>query len=103
MITRLVSGDTNPLTLTIRWESNGALVDLSGATVILRLVNVASGAVTTRPCTITGTGTVTVAPATSWAAGRYDGELQITFGSGMIRTWPDETGEWQIVIRGQIG
>lgn len=100
--TRLVAGDTNLLTLTIRWESNGVLVDLTGCTVSVRLVNIETGAVTTRAGTVTGTGTVTVGPATAWAFGAYEGEVQITFGSGVIRTWPDEAGEWQIFVRNEI-
>lgn len=92
---KLVQGDTRPaLVCNITDDTTGNVIDISGATVLLKFR--ALGA-TTLQATVTGVvtdgpnGQVTFYPATApemlaGAAGDYEGEIEITFVGGQIQT-----------------
>lgn len=92
---KLVQHDTRPaLVCTITDDTSGAVIPLTGATVLLKFR--AAGA-TTLQATVTGTvtngpgGVVAFYPASapemlSGDAGDYEGEIQITFADGQIQT-----------------
>jgi len=91
----LVQGDSNrpQVQATITDENTGAVVDITGATVIMKFRQTGS---TTLQDTITGTvtngaGGVCVFPMTalsmSGEPGNYEGEIQVTFASsGGVQT-----------------
>lgn len=92
---KLVQGDTRPaLVCNITDDTTGNVIDISGATVLLKFR--ALGA-TTLQATVIGSvtdgpnGQVTFYPATApemlaGAAGDYEGEIEITFAGGQIQT-----------------
>lgn len=94
-IIKLVQGDTAPaLVCTITDETTGAVVNIAGATVVLKMRAVGS---TTLQATVTGSvtngsaGQVTFFPISnplmlSGAAGNYEGEIVITFPDTSVQT-----------------
>jgi hypothetical protein len=92
---RLVQDDTRPaIVCTITDSTTGAVVILTGATVLLKFRSAGS---TTLQATVTGAvtdgpnGVVVFYPASApemltGDAGDYEGEIQITFSDGQIQT-----------------
>jgi hypothetical protein len=92
---KLVKDDTRPaLVTTITDDTTGTAVDLTGATVVLKVRAVG---MTTLQATVAGSltaplaGQVTFFPATAPAmlqgdAGDYEGEIEITFADGTVQT-----------------
>jgi hypothetical protein len=92
---RMVQGDTRPaLVCTITDETTGAVINITGATVLLKFR--AAGA-TVLTATVTGSvtdgpaGKVVFFPASApqmlqGAPGDYEGEIEITFADGQIQT-----------------
>lgn len=90
----LVQGDINrpQVQATITDENTGAIIDITGATVLLKFRQVGSS---TLQATITGTvtsgsGGVVVFPMTEEAlsgpGGEYEGEIEIEFTGGSVQT-----------------
>jgi hypothetical protein len=90
----LVQGDSNrpQVQATITDENTGNVVDITGATVVMKFRMVGS---TTLQDTIAGTvtngvGGVCVFPMTALSMsgdpGNYEGEIQVTFASGGVQT-----------------
>ena len=92
---KLVQDDTRPaIVCSITDDTTGAIVALTGATVLLKFRAAGS---TTLQATVTGVvtdgpnGVVVFYPASApemltGAAGDYEGEIQITFSDGQIQT-----------------
>jgi hypothetical protein len=92
---KLVQDDTRPaLVCTITDDTSGSVINITGATVLLKFRAAGS---TTLQATVTGTvtdganGVVAFYPASaptmlSGDAGDYEGEIQITFADGQIQT-----------------
>jgi hypothetical protein len=92
---KLVQGDTRPaLVCTITDDTTGAVIDITGATVLLKFR--AAGA-TVLTATVTGTvtdglaGQVVFYPSSApemlqGEPGDYEGEIEITFSGGQIQT-----------------
>lgn len=92
---KLVQDDTRPAVVcAITDDTTGAIVSLTGATVLLKFRATGS---TTLQATVTGSvtdgpnGVVVFYPASApemltGAAGDYEGEIQITFSDGQIQT-----------------
>ena len=92
---KLVQGDTRPaLVCTITDDTTGNVINITGATVLLKFRAVGS---TSLQATVTGSitdgpnGQVTFFPASApemlkGAAGDYEGEIEITFSGGQIQT-----------------
>lgn len=110
MLIPMVRGDTRPtLEFTVR-DQNGAVINITGATVRLRISNKSTGAVLiTRVLTITDGpgGKCTFAwVSTDWnagvldAAGHYDAELEVTFSDATVGTvFP----VYDLYCRNQVG
>ena len=80
----------------VKTLSNSAgAVDLTGATVQLRLRNPATGAVTVGACTLTdatnGVVTYEWQPSDTAIAGQFDAKFVVTFPSAQIGTYPNNT------------
>ena len=92
---KLVQGDTRPaLVCNLTDDTTGAVVVLTGATVVLKFRELGATAL---QATVLGTvtdgpnGQVTFYPATApemlqGAAGDYEGEIEVTFADGQIQT-----------------
>jgi hypothetical protein len=92
---KLVQNDTRPaLVCTITDDTTGAVINLTGASALLKFRAVGS---TDLQATVTGTvtdgpnGVVAFYPASApamltGAAGEYEGEIQLTFADGQIQT-----------------
>lgn len=102
-------GDRLPPIRGILKDSNGVAVDISGATVKFNM-KLASGATTAK---VSSGATVNSAPAGDvqydWALvdtdtpGAYNGEFEVTFGSGKVETFPNRDDQkLQITVSHQV-
>ena len=100
--TRIVAGDTEPLTGVVRFR--GQLVDLTGATLTLLLHEKQQGVIRTGTAVphadqVTHKGRWTFTGAGGWSAtpGIYDMELRIIRPGGVQQTFPNEEQETLII------
>ena len=104
-VTRLKRGDTSPRFSATLLDSAGVAVDLAGATArfIMRAASFPRTVKVDQPATIvapasSGQVVYAWAPADTDTPGGFDAELEITFGTGEVETFPNDRNHRVMIL-----